>query len=47
MEKWEKALAFYGLTLEQAKKEFGFYQDSDIKVFIVEMYEDDTAPVRI
>ena len=47
MEKWEIALSFYGLTLEQAKKEFGFYQDPDIKMFIVEMYEEDTAPVRV
>ncbi len=46
MEKWQIALAYYGLTLAEAKEKYGFYQSVDLKRFIVELYEEDTAPLR-
>ena len=46
MEKWKEALEYYSMTLEEAKETFGFFLDADIKRFIVELYEDDTAPER-
>lgn len=47
MAKWGIALAYLGLTLTEAKEKFGFYNNVDIKRFIVELYEEETAPLKI
>ena len=42
----EKMLNYYGFeSLEDVKKEYGFYNDVDATRYLIEIYEEDTAPM--
>ena len=42
----KKILDFYGFaSIEEASKQFGFFNETDTVRMLKEMYEDDTAPL--